>query len=229
MAATTVGAILDNVKRILQEVEPEGIRWTSAELVGWLNEFYQAAVQVKFDAFAVNEELELVPGTRQQIPSNGVRLIDVVRNTVGRQMAVRVIARKTLDSMRRAWHSDPESLEIELFVYDDLDPTRFYVYPPAMEGARLEIIYSALPELHDVSGGAEAVRSEAFRLNGAYAPIATDYVLYRAFSKDAEHAANLGRAQMHYQSYLQQLSGKIQTDHALSPNAPDSSSNPPRV
>lgn len=228
MAVTTVGTVIRNTKLVLQEVTAAGTRWTNEELIGWLNEFYQAAVQLKPDAFSVNAEMVLVVGTRQQIPTDGLRLIDVMRNTVGDQMAVMVTTRRALDSTRRNWHSDPASLEVEQYVFDDLDPTRFYVYPPAKEGAKLEIIYSAVPTPHDASGGLSGIEGDIFKLNDAYVPVATDYILYRAYSKDAEHAANLNRAQMHRQAFMQQLQGKGQVDAMTSPNVPDGSSSPQR-
>ena len=235
--AVTVADIVNNAKRIMQEVNPdgsvadEGVRWKNDEFGGWLNEFYQAAVQLKPDAYSVNEELLLNPGTKQSIPQSGLRLIDVVRNTAtaSNQMAVMVTTRRALDSTRRTWHSDPASTNIEHYVFDELDPTTFYVYPPADTGAALEIIYSAVPEPHDVSLGLDGVGADKFKLNDAYGPVALDYILYRAYAKDAEHAANLQRSQMHYQAYMQQLSGKAQTDQQISPNAPDVSANPQRT
>ena len=224
---TTVAEIINNAKQVLQETGADGIRWKNAYLVRLLNEFYQAAVQVKPDAFSVNEPLSLTEGTKQAIPATGLRLLDVIRNTSG--MAITVTTRKALDSGRRTWHSDPASTAIEQFTFDELDPTRFYVYPPAATGAEVEILYSALPEGHDAALDLSVVGLEQFKLSDAYAPIATDYILYRAFSIDAEHAANLQRAQMHFQAYMQQLAGKAQTDMQISPNASDGSANPPRA
>jgi len=231
MAVTAVASVINNAKLVLQEVTASGTRWTNEELIGWLNEFYQAAVQMKPDAYSVNEELSLTPGTKQAIPASGLRLIDVVRNSgaSSSQMAVMVTSRRALDSTRRTWHSDPASQDIEQYVFDDLDPTTFYVYPPAGTGAALEIIYSAVPEPHDKAQGLDAIGSESFKLNDAYAPVALDYILYRAYAKDAEHAANLNRSQMHYNAFMQQLSGKAQTDQRVSPNAPDMSANPQRT
>lgn len=231
MAVTTVSEVVGNAKLVLQEITESGTRWANEELIGWLNEFYQAAVQLKPDASTINEELELVSGTKQSLPASGLRLVDVVRNTgVGSDMlAVMVTTRRALDSTRRAWHSDPKSQNIEQYVFDDMNPDTFYVYPPAEAGAALEIIYSSVPIPHDKAGGLSAIADEKFKLNDAFVPIALDYILYRAYAKDAEHAANLQRSQMHYNAFMQQLSGKAQTDQRVSPNAPDMSSNPQRT
>lgn len=225
--AVTVSAVVNNAKRILQEVGADGIRWTNDELGGWLNEFYQAAVGLKPDVSTVNEEVTLAPGTKQSIPATGLRLLDVIRNTTGKMTGISVKTRQSLDTIRRAWHSDPASTRIEHYVFDDLDPTRFYVYPPAAADTNVEILYSTVPAPHDLSTGFEVYSLEPFKLNDAHAPAATDYLLYRAFAKDAETPQNLSRSRAHYQNYAEQLTGKRQADQAYSPNAPDMSANPP--
>ncbi|WP_110665197.1 DUF6682 family protein [Salinicola halophilus] len=231
MAVTTVGVVINNAKLVLQEVTAAGTRWTNEELIGWLNEGYQAITQIKPDAASVNAPHKLVAGTRQEIPSDGLRLIDVVRNTAAdsAMMGILVTTRRALDTTRRSWHSDEKSIDVEQYVFDDQDPTRFYVYPPAAEGAEVEIIYSSVPAPHDVSKGLNGLRDDPIKLNDSYGPCLTDYILYRAYSKDAEHAANLSRAQMHLQSVATALGQKIEVDRSISPNAADGSSNPQRT
>jgi len=226
--AVTVEHIVNNTKRILQEITADGTRWVNDELGGWLNEFYQAAVSLKPDVSTVNEEVTLTPGTKQAIPANGLRLLDVIRNTSGTMTGISVTTRHSLNTVRRAWHSDPASTRIEQYVFDELDPTTFYVYPPADTGTTVEILYATVPAPHDLSAGFSTYGLEAFKLNDAHAPAATDYLLYRAFAKDAETPQNLNRSQMHFQNYAQQLTGKRQANQATSPNAPDASANPPR-
>jgi len=231
MAVTTVGTVIRNAKLVLQEVTAAGTRWTNEELIGWLNESYQAIVQIKPDASSINAPVSLVQGTRQEIPQDGLRLIDVVRNTAtaSDKLGILVTTRRALDTTRRGWHADEQSVNIEQYVFDDQDPTRFYVYPPAAAGAEIELIYSSTPTPHNQDQGLEALRNEPLRLNDSYAPVITDYILYRAYSKDAEHAANLNRAQMHMQSYMSALGQKVEIDRYNSPNAPDNSSNPQRT
>ncbi|MBW5800677.1 phage adaptor protein [Halomonas elongata] len=228
MALTTVGTVINNAKLVLQEVTSAGTRWTNEELIGWLNESYQAIVQIKPDASTENASHELAEGTRQQIPADGLRLIDVVRNTASgsKKMGIMVASRQSLDTTRRGWHADPPSIDIEQYIFDDQDPTRFYTYPPAATGAEVEIIYSAVPAPHDVSQGLEGLANEAIKLNDSFGPIITDYILYRAYSKDAEHAKNLNRAQLHMEAYMTALGQKVEVDRSISPNASDSSSNP---
>lgn len=219
MAITTVGEIIRRVKLILQEITEKGTRWTNEELLGWLNESYQAIVAIKPDASSVNKVVDCVLGSRQEIPTDGHRLLDVVRNTAAGSNGYSVMktSRDALDATRRGWHGEAPSVMIEQFVFDDHDPRHFYVYPPAMATAKLEIIYSAVPQPH-AAAQATAASTEVIRLGDSFAPAIVDYILARAYSKDAEHAANLQRAQMHSGSFVSMLGAEAQAGIAFSPN-----------
>lgn len=219
MAITTVGVVIRRVKLILQEITQNGTRWTNEELLGWLNESYQAIVAIKPDASSVNVAVDCVLGTRQEIPEDGHRLLDVVRNTAAaaKGYSVMKISRDALDATRRGWHGEEPSVTVEQFMFDDHDPRHFYVYPPASAEAKLEIIYSAVPQPHAVTE-ASGESEEIIRLGDSFAPAIVDYILARAYSKDAEHAANLSRAQMHSGSFVSMLGADAQASVAYSPN-----------
>ncbi len=217
---TTVGDLLRRARTVLQEITQDGTRWTNLELLDWLNEAYATVLAIRPSANAVNAEFGCVAGTRQELPAQADRLLGVVRNLSSKAQGLIVtpIDRGTLDAARRRWHGEPQTEAIEHFVFDDLDPRRFYVYPPAAATAKLEIVYSRVPEPHGQSE-AHSDSVEALRLPESYAPILLDMVLARAFSKDAEHAANLQRATLHSQSAQAALGLKIQGATTSSPNA----------
>ncbi len=219
MAITTVGEILRRAKLILQEVTQNGTRWTNEELLGWINESYQAIVSIKPDASSVNKSMDCVLGSRQEIPVDGHRLLDVVRNLAADAGGYSVMktSRSALDATRRAWHGETPSSTIEQFVFDDNDPRHFYVYPPATATAKLEIIYSAVPTPHE-NTQANETSVENIRLGDSFAPAIVDYVLARAYSKDAEHSANMQRAQMHSGSFINMLGADANASMAFSPN-----------
>lgn len=220
MAVTTVGEILRRVKLILQEITQDGTRWKNDELIGWLNESYQAIVAIKPDASSVSAVMDCAPGTRQQIPLDGHRLLDVIRNTAteANGYSVTRISRAALDATRRSWHNEKPSVSVEHFVFDENDPKHFYVYPPAVSTAKLEILYSAklLPHSIEQPGTGSA---EEIRISDYYAPAIVDYILARAYSKDAESQANLQRAQMHSGSFVNMLGADAQAGAVFSPNS----------
>ncbi|WLD56885.1 hypothetical protein NFC81_09090 [Salinispirillum sp. LH 10-3-1] len=215
MATTRVRELIDDAKRILQEVSEEGTRWTNVELLAWLNESYKAIVQVKPDANTASASIDLVDGTRQSIPADGLRLLDVVRNTEG--MAVSLIDRQYLDLFDRDWHRLPEQDNIEHFTFDERDPKRFYVYPPATFGTEVDVVYSKVPASHEES----ALEDENVTINidDAYAPVMLDYILYRSFAKDSDDGGNMNRSMVHRQAFRESLGLSVQTDLMNSPNA----------
>lgn len=206
----TVGQVLSRARRVLQE-KGAGIRWTTLELLDWLNEGYLAVLALRPEVGAVTTEFPCASGTRQSLPAGAVRLLDVVRNTAPGSggMTVMGIARASLDAARRGWHGEPASITVEHYIYEPAaDPLRFYVYPPATDAVRLEIIYSVPPQPH---GAAQASDGSTELLNypDVYAPALVDYVLFRAFSKDAEHQANMARANMHHGAFVVALGGAV--------------------
>lgn len=218
MPVTPLNAIVGRIKTTLLETTADGTRWKNAELLEWINEAYQAIVQIKPDASTINTQVQLVAGTRQAIPADGMRLIDVIRCTHPDSdgEGITVYSRQQMDAARRGWHREPQTLDIEHYMFDELDPKTFYVYPPAASQAQVELVYSSIPAPHDSSS--DQVPNDVIRMDDSYAPVIVDYCLYRAYSKDADHATNLNRAQMHYNALLRALGQKVQVDLAISPN-----------
>lgn len=217
-ATTRVIDIINRAKNILHEVTRDGTRWTNSELMVWLNESYQAIVQVDPSACSKTEWVDLKPGTRQRIPLGGTRLLEVVRNVApaSRAEGVLIASRKQLDTTRRGWHREERTIDIEQYVFDPMNPVEYYVYPPAAEGTKLEIIFSYVPSQHSIEG--MSAYGECIRIPDSYAPVMVDYILYRAYSKDADHAVNLNRATMHQGSFFNALGTKIQAENSTSPN-----------
>lgn len=200
--------VLQRVQDILQDTT--GVRWPDTELLRYLNDAQHEVVLHKPDASSDNITMPLVSGTRQRLPPGALRLLDVVRNVAG--PAVTLLGRGVLDAQRRNWHTQTPTSTIEHYLYDPRDPKTFYVYPPATATARLEVIVSTAPQvITNVNGDVW--------LDDIYINVLIDYVLYRAYSKDADFAANLDRALTHYQAFATALGIKTQGDYTFVPRA----------
>lgn len=204
--------ISDRARLVLNDAD--GVRWLDAELVKWINDGQRAIVVVRPDASVLNTTLTLSTGTKQTIPSDGLRLLDITRNinadgSGGR--VVRLVDRDVLDTQNVNWHSDTTSLTIKNYVYDNRDPKTFYVYPPATSSAKLEIIYAKNPT--DC-----ASLSSSLAIADIYADALLNYVLYRAYSKDAEFAQNLTLSGSYLQIFNGMLGIKTTKDAAYSPD-----------
>lgn len=211
---TTVQSVLKDVVATLKD--PLGIRWPADELVAYFNSGELEVLLHRPDELNKFSTLTLVDGTRQRLPTDGAKLIDIVRTASGG--VVRQIDRLILDQMFPNWHAGKRSSVIQHYVYDERDITTFYVYPPASAGAQLEINYCAYPTpIPAPSGKTVSTVTGSMNVPDKYAGAMRDYVLYRAFSKDGEYSDYSARAAAHYQAFATALGIDMQATAVVSP------------
>jgi hypothetical protein len=199
------------------------VRWSIAELLLYLNQGQKEIASFKPNASVTSASVQLVQGSKQSLPSGGLVLIDVPRNmgtdgaTPGN--AIRIVSRGILDAQIPGWHAAAlASNTVKHYVYTPFDPTRFYVYPPQPASpSYVEIVYGKMPT--DVAANANplALPSGSVSVDDIYTPALHNYVMYRAFSKDSEVAANAQLAQGYYTAFTSQLMGKVQGEAAVKP------------
>ena len=146
-----VREFIDSVKETLQETGT-GTFWTDATLVDYLNQAYDWVTGPAPEAFTVNSEFTCVAGTRQALPTEALRLINVIRNNDGDMAPVH---RKTMNQMNtlfRKWHAAAQSDQQQFFIYDDADPMVFWVYPPAKVDSLLQIATVNRPSTRHITG-----------------------------------------------------------------------------
>lgn len=198
------------------------IRWPVAELVRYLNDGQREVVLYRPDAMVTNATVTCVAGTKQTLPANGAKLIEVIRNAraAGTKRAVRMVNREILDAQMPGWHALAGVDDVLHFMYDPRDPRVFYVYPPATTNTQLDIVYAAYPtDIAEPSDGATytAVTGN-ISLPDIYGNVLQDYILYRAYTKDSEYAGNAQRAQAHYAAFANALGIEIKATVAVAPN-----------
>jgi hypothetical protein len=218
------------VRRIVETLQDTtSIRWPVAELVRYLNDGQREIIIHRPDSMVTNAALTLAAGSKQQLPANGAKLIEVVRNTGGTKRAVRLCAREILDSQSPGWHSLTGVTEIVHFMFDPRDPRTFYVYPPAAaSGASLDLVYSALPSdvTEPAAGSDYTAVSGDISVPDIYGNALQDYVLYRAYTKDSQYAGNAQRAQAHYGAFANALGIEIKATVAVAPTSPGNPNHP---
>lgn len=216
----TAAEVLTRASDIVQD--QTGVRWPETELLRWLNDARREIAIARPDIYAATSNVNLVAGTKQTLPSDGMRLIDVTRNmpSGAAGSAIRIVEREILDAQRPGWHTETASTAIKHFMYDERNPRTFYVYPPATAGHTIEIVYGQAPT--EITNTTTSLSSEDI-----YAGAIVDYVCYRAFAKDAEYAGNQGRSAAHYQQFLNALGlgGKVSV--VQSPNTQNVGGRPP--
>ena len=191
------------------------VRFPNSELLKFFNDAQKEVVLHRPDATMVNTTFACATGSKQTLPTQALRLIEVVRNVGGR--AVTQVERRILDETLPNWHETAAGTnKIEHYVYDPADPKNFYVYPKGASGTHsLEVVYSSAPA--EISISNFDTDTTVISLDDVYSNCILDYVLYRSYQKDSEFAGNAQRAMMHYQSFANALGVKTQADSATTP------------
>ena len=227
MATIKVIEIISRVEAILQDAD---VRWPRLELQKWLNEAYLSIVLLRPDANAKCATFTCTAGTKQSLKASSggfpsaLGLLDITRNVLAAsdKKVVRVVARSVLDDQRPAWHTETATNNIQHYTHDPRNPKESYVYPPALATAQLEVIYTDAPgvhtltqaQLHPTTGSAEIIK-----LDDTYLSPITDWILYRAYSKDADYSANEQRAASAFQTFNAAIGVKTQVDAAAAPSS----------
>lgn len=216
--AVTAQSIIRRVVETLNDTT--SVRWPVAELVRYLNDAQREVGTYRPDALVSGATHNLVAGAKQTLPSNGIKLLDVLRNASESQRAVRMTTRQILDAQIPNWHNLTGVTEILHFIYDPRDPLVFYVYPPAApSGAAVYMIYAGTPAAitEPADGSTYAAVSGNIGIPDIYANALVDYVLYRAYTKDTEYAGNAARATAHYQAFTNALTVEANATAVASP------------
>lgn len=173
--ALKIREIVTQVRTILQD---NGTRWTDTELLIWIGAAYRKIVTVKPDVSVKTVNVTLRDGTLQTMPSDAYQLVTLTRNVSPQTTVIRPTERALLDTQYPDWHSRPSTNVVETFVYETSAPSQFWVFPRANAAMMVEMVYTAIPS-------APSELDSDFAINDGYADLVIDYLLFRAYSKDA--------------------------------------------
>lgn len=221
--------LFDRAQRIM--LDETGVRWPLPELCMWLNDAQREVVLQKPNALSRTVVMQLEQGTYQALPGGYLKLLRVVRNitaeTPFRQggRAVRIVSREILDTQSPSWHDGsvtPFKRAVKHVCFDEQDQRAFYVYPGNDGTGAVELVVSVLPAVVKATG--DELEIDSYRvpldLPEVYTNALLDFILYRAYAKDAQFAGSAERAVLHYQQFANSLGMKVQLDAQLSPNNP---------
>lgn len=214
-------AAKDVIQRgVVTTQDTTSIRWPVGEWVRYLNDGQREIMLHRPDAFNKSALVDCAAGTKQALPADGAKLIDVQRNaTAASKRAVRICSREILDAQMPNWHNIAGAAEIVHFMYDPREPKAFWVYPPATIAAKLEINYSATPtDIAEPTAGSDYTAVVGnISVADIYANSLLDYMLYRVYLKDADYAGNAARAQAHYAAFATALGIELKATLSAAP------------
>ena len=211
--AITAKSIID--KAATQLLDVSGVRWTRAELLGWVNAGQRAIALVQPTAANKVVVHKLVAGAKQQLPADGWMLLDVYMSmgatgeTPGR--SVRVISRNLLEAFDPNWYNAKPTTAPTQYLYDLQDQRTFWVYPPNDGTGYLQLNYAQTPA--DLTAETDNITIlDIYELALLYC------VLSIACAKDAEYAPGVALSQMYAGMFSTLVGSKDASEKTNTPN-----------
>lgn len=196
--------------------DPSEVTWSNGALLDYLSDGLLALANIRPDATAATSSILLAAGTRQSLPSGGLRLMRVTRNmgtngtTPGR--AIHLGDMDAQNDFSPDWHTEAPSAPVLEYFYDMLVPREFFVYPPvpASPAVYIEASFSRIPAV--ISNP----ETTDLPVDAIYAPALREWMLYRAWGGDDEQSPSYAEAQGRLATFFKLLGAKSQADIAVS-------------
>jgi hypothetical protein len=209
MAATIDAVSILNEAAIVLNDTSNG-RWSLSELLQYLNDAQLKAVILEPKVNPVRTTVQLQPGITQVLPQDGILLLDVFWN-MGSDGATQgqAITVTNIDVMRKRvpnWTTDTPSGIVNTYMYDDKDPIHYSVWPPQPNPAWwIEINYSGQPAaIPDYNIGTKITVDDYWR------NALLNFVLHRAFAKDAAIPEMQSRRDKHLELFLHEITNAVE-------------------
>lgn len=208
--ALTVRQLINDALQELQD--SEAVRWKRLEMLAYFNAAQRAFAAHRPDQMMGERVLSLTQGWLQQVPKDVETFMDVTNNVNQSQKRITKTDMWVLDAVSANWRSSAPGREVQHYMHDLRNPNEFLVFPPVQAGVKVRALVSAsVRDLED--------ESEAASVPAVWMDSLRHFVLYRAWSKDAEFGGNAQLATAHFQLFLNALGVQSQAAAAMAPNA----------
>lgn len=205
-----VTTVLQRVRRLLQD-DNATQRWSDNDLLDCFNEAQLAVVQNRPDAYSKVVSFTCGNQSRQSLPAEVYRLMDVVDNeSTGR--SVTKTTRTTMDSLIVDWPVQAGT-QVEQFIYDEKSPDVFYVYPVPPAEHKISIVVSQAPAVVAITDF--ATDTQTMELDAIWLNPLLNYLMFRAYLLDGETEQNMMQAKSYLQMFVNDLQLKWNVDQVF--------------
>lgn len=186
----TASQVVTKARYILQD-ETIPFRWSSLELISWINDAISTMVGIVPGLFTTTTQHTCNAGYRQTIVNSRAALFAEV-------VGVPAADHNTLTQFMPGWQASPAG-PIQNWTRVESDPLSFYCYPPAVEGTALPVLIIERPL-------AVAELDDFIPLPENYEPALVDYVVAMAQAKDDE-SIDMNRMQLFQANFAARVKG----------------------
>ncbi|KAB2922689.1 MAG: hypothetical protein F9K30_11995 [Dechloromonas sp.] len=211
----TVQDLFERASAVLNDTG--AVRWPFPERLGWVNDGAIRICNAKPNANVQMMTVDLAPGSEQAIPAGTTTLVRAIASLVPARRAVTPVSRQLLDGYMPGWHDpaiNPASSVVDHVLYDPADPDAFHVCPPndGTGKIRAEFAVTPVPIAAPVNPDQIASYSMAIPLGDEFMGPLLDYLLYRAYQKDAAEPGAAALSAAHFQAFQIAIGEKVQKD-----------------
>jgi len=204
----TAATILDSVRKTT--LDGAARAYSNDELLMFLTEALRSTAGEKLDFYTKCEFVTLVAGELQQIPADGVGVLNVIRNSVANGgRVITQVQRDLLNEASRFWPAGTRQAQVEHFTTDPRDPLRYQVFPPNNGAGSVELLYGACPP--EVT----SVDQEMVVLD-VYEGALVNYVLAKCYGVSSKKQ-DLAKFNGYMGQYRQTMGLKTKSQYALAP------------
>ena len=200
----SVASIITAARQAIQD--NPAVRWHDETLLDYLNEAQMEISRYKPDSNIKNTTLTTVAGVLQELPDDAIRLIDVPYNTSGN--AIIQADKRGLTLQHPNWTTATSNATAKAFMYDDADPTRFYIYPPSVAGSSIQVVYSAKPT--------PVTLTDNISIADEYKSSLIHYICFKAFNEDSM-SPDANKAAAFHNLFMTSLQLSENADKAVEP------------
>ena len=200
------GALGDLCLLISEQLQDEfGLNWPPSKMVPYLNLFLLETINLKPEAYPVEETITLVSGHRQALGATDIDLLDSLYNVMGSGTTEAIVAptltivkKKAMDYALPGWPAYTPATLVNFIVKDENNPQVFYVYPPNDGNGKVKLLVSQPPP---------AITTDTTELpfDDSYKPACIDYVIYRCLIEETTIPNAQSKAQVFFNKFMQDL------------------------
>lgn len=178
--------------------DPDGVRYSDADLLQYGNDALDQMVMLVPQEFRKTATQLCTGFVITPSVTDVLEIVDVrtAALTTGGTFPVTEIEEIALEAFLPSWRAVEAGLPVH-WMRDEQTPKKFKLYPSALS-ALIDYVYIATPAEYAV--GADTGVNERF------SDAISDYIVYRAESRDDEHV-NSNRAQQFLASFIQKVKG----------------------
>jgi hypothetical protein len=209
LAITTANQLFNDLRNT-QLNDPDGTTWPVATLLTALNAAIAMIVLLRPDAAYKVATVAMIAGTRQQLPSDGLRLLKLPRNikadgSVGR--AISIVEMSDMDLIPD-WHQANGGMVIH-YMFDTRTPKQYYIYPAVPAGTQVDIEYSR--NIPDITN---SQLDDPLPLDPLYTQPLEELMMYKLLSGDSSEGDTGGT---HLNTAFSILQVKANSENAVAP------------